>query len=369
MTGRSSTLQHRLPIEVLSAPLLRADRALHALHQRRSFSQHLNPVNGPSAAAAFRSGAHVPPFRYQPTTWADEELRLLDGLEIPLDHPFGELLARAVEETQLFIVALRDRSHEAFDELARHSAWYPDAATLQAARSEIPERDGAPFSVGAPAMIEALRDALHERGLAGWRVEEDPIMSARVLVDGAKRLLRVSPQSRFRHRDIERLVVHEVEVHAIRASNGEAQPLKLFATGLPGSLETEEGLALYAEECSGAGSPGTAWRQGVVVQAVDWARRLGFRELYERIADQAAPGLAWGVSERLKRGLADPSQPGVYAKDVVYYRGVRKVRAWLQDGNPIRNLYVGKVGIEDPVQSWLDEGLLTLQPVPRVFRA
>ncbi len=354
---------------MLSAPLLRADRALHALHQRRSFSQHLNPVNGLEAARAFRSGAQAPPFRYQPTRWADEELRMLDGLEIPLDHAFGTLLERAVHGTRLFIVALRDRTPAAFDELARNAAWYPDRETLEAARGETPERDGAPFSVDAQAMVEALQDALHERGLTHWRVEEDPIMSARVLVDGAKRLLRVSPQSRFRHRDIARLVVHEIEVHATRATNGEAQPLKLFATGLPGSLETEEGLALYAEECSGAASPGTAWRQGVVVQAVDWARRLGFRELYERIADEAAPGLAWGVSERLKRGLADPSQPGVYAKDVVYYRGVRKVRRWVEQGNPIRNLYVGKVGVEDPVQEWLDEGLLTLQPLPRVFRA
>ena len=76
-------------------------------------------------------------------------------------------------------------------------------------------------------------------------------------------------------------------------------------------------------------------------------------ELYERIASEAAPGLAWGVSERLKRGLADPSRPGVYAKDIVYYRGSRRVRAWVQAGNPVRNLYVGKVGLDDPVQQWL----------------
>ena len=63
------------PSTVLPAPLLHADRALHALHQRRSFSQHLNPLNGPEASRSFRSGAEAPPFRYRPTTWADEELR------------------------------------------------------------------------------------------------------------------------------------------------------------------------------------------------------------------------------------------------------------------------------------------------------
>ena len=354
---------------MLPAPLLQADRALHALHQRRSFSQHLNPTNGQDASRAFRSGLQAPPFRYQPTFWADDELRGLDALEIDEGHPFGVLLARAVHGTRLFILALRDRTPGAFDALARHNSWYPDEETLKAARSEVRLRDGAPFALGASVMVDALRDALFERGLGDWRVEEDPVMSARVLVDGAKRLLRVSPTARFRQRDIARLVVHEIEVHAIRAANGENQPLKLFATGLPGSLETEEGLALYAEECSGSASPGTAWRQGVVVQAVEWARTMGFRELYERIASRAAPGLAWGVSERLKRGLSDPSLPGVYAKDIVYYRGSRRVRAWVDAGNPVRHLYVGKVGVDDPVQQWLDEGLITLQPLPRVFRA
>ena len=33
----------------------------------------------------------------------------------------------------------------------------------------------------------------------------------------------------------------EVEVHALRANNGQQQALKIFSTGLPNSLETEEG--------------------------------------------------------------------------------------------------------------------------------
>ena len=193
-------------------------------------------------------------------------------------------------------------------------------------------------------------------------------MSARVLVDSAKRLLRVNSRARFRERDIEKLVVHEIEVHAVRASNGAAQPLHLFATGLPGALETEEGLALLAEERAGAVAPGSAWRQGLVVQAIEWARTMGFRELYEAICDAGGQGLAWGVSLRLKRGLADPGAPGVYAKDVVYYKGARRVRAWLEAGHPVEHLYVGKVSIDHPVEAWLEAGLLSLMPVPQVFR-
>lgn len=355
-------MQPRLP-----EPVLAVDAALHDLYARVHFSRFLNPTNAREARVAFLEGRHAPPFQYHVADWADDELRRLDAMNPPEDHPMGLLLLRAIEGTTLFVRALRDRSPEAFDDLARLSDWYPDDATLRAAVLEIPADDHSEMSVRASEMVEALRQGLAERGLAGWVVETDPVMSARVLVDGAKRLLRVSPHARFRKRDVERLIVHEIEVHAIRTANGLHQPLKLFSTGLPGSMDTEEGLALVAEERAGVASPGTAWRQGLVTRAVMWGRELGFRELYDRVAHEAGPGLAWGIAERLKRGLGDAGQPGVYAKDVVYYQGIRRVRAWLAAGNPVAHLYVGKVGLDDPVTEWLNEGLVTLQPVPATF--
>lgn len=316
---------------------------------------------------AFRRGSAVPPFEYRPATWADRELAMLDGLELPLDHPFGLLLSKAVHGARLFILALRDRSAEAFDALARFNGWYPTSEQLSAARAEPFGRDLSPSTLGAQSMIRALRAALAERELVGWRVDLDTIMSARVLVDGAKREIKVRPSASFRRQDVPRLVAHEIEVHATRAANGSAQGLRIFSTGLPGSLATEEGLALVAEELAQASSPGTAWRQGVVLQAVEWAKEVGFYELHRRIAREADPGLAWGISERLKRGLADPGAPGVYAKDAVYYQGYRRVKQWLADGGAVEQLYVGKVGVSDPVDQWLQDGLVTLQPVPELL--
>lgn len=348
-------------------PLMQVDLALHRLHQRHIYSRHLNPLNAREAWMAFQRGAPVR-FEYQPALWADEELRLLEGLRPPLDHPFGPLLARSVEVSALFIRALRDRSAGAFEALAVASRWLPDGPILEEARRERPQQDRTPLELEAPELVAALRAALAERGLEGWEVVEDPVMSARVLVDGAKRVIRVNSAARFRRGDVPRLVAHEVEVHATRAANGLRQPLLLFATGLPGSEETEEGLALLAEELAGVPSPGTAWRQGVVVQAVAWALDLGFTDLYRRVEAIAGPGLAWGVCERLKRGLAQPEEPGVYAKDIVYYRGLRRVRAYVEGGRPLEPLFVGKVSLEDPVEAWLAAGLVHPQPVPAVYR-
>jgi hypothetical protein len=349
------------------APIVQADQALHELYQRVHFSRFLNPVNAPDARRLFLAGAPAPPFEYQAAVWADAELRNLDALPLVQDHPLGVLMARAIQGTRHFILALRDRTPEAFDALARSASWYPNAATLTAATSEVRDHDASAFTLQAGAVAAALEQALVERGLLSWVVEMDPVMSARVLVDGAKRLIKVSPMSRFRDRDVARLIAHEVEVHAWRSANGSRQSLRLFSTGLPGSLETEEGLAMVAEERAGAASPGSAWRQSVVVRAISLGRTLGFRDLYRQVSALAGPGLAWGVCLRLKRGLERPELPGVYAKDVVYYRGLRRVRSWLAEGNSVANLYVGKVGIDDPVDQWLQEGWVTRQRVPPLF--
>lgn len=347
-------------------PILRADQRHHEILQRIPFSRHLNPINSHEARRAFRSGMLAPPFRYNPLSEADALLWELERIRPPTDHPAGALVARILDGTALLVRALRDRTAEAFDALALHADWYPDAELLSLdfpAPPPDPELSDQPAS----AMINELERALVGRGLAGWRVERDTVMSARVLVDSAKRLLRVNPMSRFKSRDLRRLIAHEIDVHVMRAHNGQRQALRCFSTGLPGSLATEEGLALVAEEQVGAASPGVLARQVEVVRSIDKARTMGFRELYEDIASRHNTGLAWGICLRIKRGLAQPERPGVYAKDSVYLRGRMRVHRWLSDGNDIRRLYVGKVGLNDPVDDWMRQGWLEPGSVPPLW--
>jgi hypothetical protein len=182
-------------------------------------------------------------------------------------------------------------------------------------------------------------------------------------------MLRVNPLAAFCEQDLERLVVHEIDVHAVRAANGARQPLLCFQSGLPGALGTEEGLAMVAEEVAGHSMPGGLQRQVEVVRAIERARVLGFRALFEELADPLGPSLAWGICLRIKRGLRSPEAPGVYAKDSVYLTGRMKVRAWLDAGGDIADLYVGKVSVDDPVALWRAQGWLKAGPVPPTWQA
>jgi len=357
---------HDAMLDAIPAPILDADRTHHGILTEVAFSRHLNPVNADAARVAFLRGAPSPPFEYTPLREADALLRILDAAEPPRDHPAGALVGACFDGTRRLVLALRDRTAAAFDALALASDWYPSTSLLAL---RFPDgRDPTPLDVPAARVIARLREALTERGLDTWRVEEDTVMSARVLVDGAKRMLRVNPRARFRERDVERLVVHEVDVHAMRAENGMQQRLRCFQTGLPGSLATEEGLAMVSEIHAGHGAPGVLARQVDVVRAIDLGRRLGFRPLYEQLEDEVGPGLAWGICLRIKRGLSRPDLPGVYAKDSVYLQGHQLVQRWLSDGNPPSLLYVGKVSVNHPVREWLDQGWLRPGPLPPTWR-
>ena len=353
--------------EIIPEAVRAADLLHHDVLREVPFSRHLNPLNAAEARYRFERGEEAPPFRYLPLRMADALLRRLDAAEPPRDHPAGALVGSCFDSTRLLIRALRDRTATSFHALAVQGAWYPDESTLSLQFPEESE-DGEGEPVAASMVIQRIRGALLERGLVGWSVMEDTVMASRVLVDGPKQVVRVNPSAAFRERDIERLVVHEVDVHAVRAANGARQELLCFQSGLPGSLGTEEGLAMVSEEVMGLAAPGVLNRQVEVVRAIDRARDLGFRELYNELAGRLGPNLAWGICIRIKRGLARPGQPGVYAKDSVYLTGRMKVFSWLQQGGQIEDLYVGKVSVDAPIAEWRRQGWVRSAPIPPTWQ-
>jgi hypothetical protein len=352
--------------EPLPPEVVHADARLHAIHAAIRFSAHLNPQNIAEARAAFLAGAEAPPFVYAPAAFAAEARAELDALVLPRLHPLGQEVAAAVAETRALVEALDRRDAGSFERLAVLCDWLPEADDADDVPLT-PPTGPVVGEIAADRMLVTLRDALRARDLRDWEVGFDPVLASRVLVDSAKRAVRVNPAARFRDTDRAGLVAHEIDVHATRGHNGESQPLHIFATGLARSLLTEEGLAIAAEERVRALSPGFVARQSLMIAAVRRARTMGFRELYESLVPAAGRGGAWQISLRVKRGLGAPGAPGVYAKDTVYLRGYRRVKAWLADGGDLRLLYVGKVATHHPVGAWLRAGWLRPGAVPAMW--
>lgn len=337
--------------------MLEADTALCALQRRVATSRYLNPTNEPELRAAFAAKKVLRP-NYLPASWADEHLRALDRIRAPADHPLGVVVRQAVVETRLWTLALRDRTPAAFDQWGEAAgltgpvdAPSPDAFPVRAPDSG---------RVGASELARHLGEALGRRGFRRWRVEIDPVMTARVLVDAPSLVVRVNTRATCTPTELRALEAHEIDVHVARAEAGARQPLKLFAHGLPGSLPAEEGLALHAE-AEAAGLPeGVEARLRLVALAAERARDIGFTELVRELAPAAGASGAFGVALRVKRGLAQPEAPGAYGKDRVYWLGLCRVNAYLRGGGRRDRLMVGKVGLDTPVDDWAREGWISL---------
>jgi hypothetical protein len=354
-----------IPSRVISC-----DQKIDRLLKEVSFSRYLNPTNSDEVKHRFLHKKKSPVFSYNTFVKADEYLFYLDSC-IPNDnHPLADLLTEKIHGLQLLIVALRDRTTKAFDELALQNNWYPSIEDLHIALPNQKNQDkmGSAIQHSAQEMIDTLRSALIKRGLEDWKIEKDSVMSARVLVDGAKKILRVHPHVRFRKNDLRRLVIHEIDVHVMRSHNGEQQQLTCFATSLPQSLLTEEGLAMIAEEKMGVLSYNSLKRQQDVVRAIYWGKELGFTELYQKLVQHCSSSLSWAICQRIKRGLAEPDKPGVYAKDSVYLRGWQNVTKWLSSGGNIDHLYVGKVGLHHPIEEWIEMGWLQPCKAPEFWQ-
>ncbi len=386
-----------LPDEVLAA-----DAALHRIHGQIRPTAHLNPLNVVEARAAFFRGAEAPPFRYAPTEWADDALDALGRIAFPRAHPLGHEVAESAADTAALVVALRDRTAEAFDGASERGGWL---LAVEDAPVRLPRKSlGAggcppPFHVGrtppgsnapshpapravpptSPDPLARIPHALFRRTLAQaladatggtWRLVDDPVMSARVLVDAVRREVLLAPHAQFRARDLAALVAHEIDVHVRRAEGGRLQSLQLFETGLHRSLVAEEGLALLAEHVVSGLPEGFEGRHAEVRRAAHRAREVGFRALWETLAPTFGQEGAFNVALRLKRGLADPGAPGVYAKDTVYGIGYRAVRDWYAGGGDLGRLYVGKVGLHHPVEDWIAAGWVRApDPPPGWVRA
>lgn len=208
-------------------------------------------------------------------------------------------------------------------------------------------------NVSSNRLKRAMEEALAAYCLDDWEVEATERKLASVY--STERKIKINRNGKFTENALKRLVVHEIEVHVLRAANGYRQPLKILALGLPGYLPTEEGLASYFEELTGNSDEEKMRDYAGRVVAVDSAcKNLSFRKTYERLREYGfTEGKAWRLAIRVHRG-------GGYIKDHVYLAGYLKVKKFAEKNGDFKTLYIGKVSIENLplVRKLLQQGVL-----------
>ena len=173
-----------------------------------------------------------------------------------------------------------------------------------------------------------------------------PSMATKVSVDSISRTIHLNQKAWFTPRETRRLLVHEVDVHAVRIHNGACLPWGIFSMGTAGYREAEEGLAVYFERQTGHLYRFQEKLYAGRCLAVYLSLSAGFAEVFEELRPYFDDETAYNIVQRVKRGLADTSRPGALTKEFHYFTGPRRVRSYLADGGSLEMLMGGKIAFK-----------------------
>ncbi len=187
-------------------------------------------------------------------------------------------------------------------------------------------------------------------------------IASNVNINPTQNLIIINPNMRHTTLDLKRLKIHEIGVHYMRYYNGDKTGLKILRSGTSNYIETEEGLAVYAEEKKGVASKAQMFIYAGRVIATYYALRLSFYDVYKMLKEYGFKREdAFAITYRAKRNLSDTSKPGGFTKDYVYFSGYLKIKRYVRFHN-INNLFIGKIKLEDlkPLKKYIkkNKGLI-----------
>ncbi len=355
-----------LPSEI-DQPVLDLDRKLYALTGKLETLLYINPINLDQQRAIFfaRKGRYEPQFKYRkleldPFLFKESIYRL--PVQNIRDASLQALYRRAVEglSAEIDIIATIGGRQCLYNSLRYYGE--PNLSDLENARFLLHAPEIGPDGDDGPQLTDAEVVRAIEAEVDRYRIAAPVQLSNRIaagaMVDNANFRVLVRKGARQSRLAVDALRHHEIGVHLLSSAQARRQPLRLFRLGLPGSTETQEGLAVLAEHLSGNLSIQRLKTLGLRVVAV---RALidgfSFSRTFDLLVEQygASQDTAFIVTARVFRG-------GGFTKDYLYLRGLARAFAHWRAGQSWDPLMIGKTAFED---AGLVEELLARQLLVR----
>lgn len=167
-------------------------------------------------------------------------------------------------------------------------------------------------------------------------------ISAAAMVLNHTKTLVLRKNHKYSKNQLKVLANHEIGVHMVTTFNAVEQPLQIFSNGLPNNVETQEGLAVYAEYMSGCLTLTRLQELAYRIIAVDsLAKGYSFSDTFDLLFNQHKVNRekAFAITLRVHRG-------GGFTKDWLYLSGLQKIFNYAEAGNDLNVLLTGKVSHE-----------------------
>jgi len=318
--------------------------------------QYINPLNIADEKEKFskawkNNSIYNPQFIYKSLDFSFSEIstkfKRLNEAFIKNDHVLSRYYVEHIEETLEALQHLSNRKTKTFSTWLTAQYGRPSKKLLKQAQELLSTLDQVvkeEQSIDATEVLEIFTQALQERGFKGWKISIEE-MPARMSINQMLKRVKIKASAKFSLVEIERLKVHEIDTHILRAENAKKQPYLLFQYGFPRYLKTEEGLAIFSEKQSGLLSEYDKQKYALRVLASEYASNHGFYDLFVYLNKYIDENDAFDMAVRVKRGLIDTSVKGGYTKDQVYLGGYFTVKSMLPEDRI--KLYYGKLGVDD----------------------
>ncbi|OGD62035.1 hypothetical protein A2160_00535 [Candidatus Beckwithbacteria bacterium RBG_13_42_9] len=319
-------------------------------------SQWLTPINFSEEKEKFQKTNQTNPvFVYPdlPTVQLQKILGEINSVKLIDDQSLeNQILKNTLKEYGLKIRLLLSRAKPEFSQISRRLyLCHFDENSLQQARVDAANKlkFESQESLTAQQTAEAIRSYLLKNyGVNDWQVVVSHLTDFYVRIRPREKTIFVSQSINWDFCDLDNTLAHEIDGHVLRAINALNQENPILRQSLPFYIKTEEGLACYL--CDYFSTTGDLSRKHHALKYLAGSLALthSFRDVFNFfMANGFTPSLAYQRTFRLKRGLEDTNQPGLFAKEAVYYEGMMEVKKYLEQGGDIKKLYAGKIGLED----------------------
>jgi uncharacterized protein (TIGR02421 family) len=303
--------------------------------------------------------------------------------ETDLTHPLGAYIARTCESWHVATLLLEslgtpeitEHSIRLFGkpgdhlpgdgpsniEAAQHFIAISDELDRELATTTMPDNISAEtLQIDLQAKLDAF--FVHHK----ITVVLDPCLIAKAAAGPTR--IRLRTAAAFSEYDRQQLLEHEAFVHSLTALNGREQPyLKSLARSSPRVTATQEGLATFAEQITGAIDIDRMKRISLRIIAIDMALSgASFLDVFDFFESSGqSPTDSFTSAQRVFRG-APLAGGSAFTKDTVYLHGLLSVHTffrWALRNRRLRlcrMLFAGKMALQDVLrfEPLYDEGFL-----------
>lgn len=312
-------------------------------------THHLTPINFEEEKEKFfKSSKYNPQFNYRKKdlSGAPEEISslhtLLNNLNLP--HSLRNYLKKYINNLYHLYVALQTIGTNEFAKSGRQLFNW-DIENIKNIKRTLPKISPI-TSKEKPKDAKEIKKFFEDCLKNKYQVYDYPILIDNFnhhIITDLSRALKIGAQVKRNQNNINRLIVHEIETHALQRHNiNQSQNPLLELLFYKDRHLYMEGLAVYNEFTTNTITKSAYDIYRTRLEAVEILHK-SFREIYKHLTKFVSEDKAYITTYRVKRGLGDTSHPGGFPKDAVYLLGYIKIRELEEKGEDIEKLYLYRV--------------------------